>query len=116
MIYADIQNALMTAGIDVRSPAAKQGVCTSPYVVAQDMGTYRYAQSNRLVYTLISVHCYVPLVNYDELSVLVQQVETALEELAPDLRPTGSRGIHTINDKFRAHETYLEYMVQKRAN
>lgn len=114
MTYGDIQKVLLAAGIDVRSPAAKQGVCTSPYVVVQNMGTYRYAQSNRLAYTLISVHCYVPMVNYDGLGKLVRRVGTVLEELEPDLRPTGSKGVHTINDKFKAHETYLEYMVQKR--
>lgn len=114
MNYRDIQAALRAAGIEVRDPAAKQGVCSAPYVVVQEMGTYRYAQSDRLAYTLLSVHCYVPVVRYDALEVLVGKVGAALAALAPDLRPTGSKGVHTINDRFRAHETYLEYMVQKK--
>lgn len=114
MNYREIQRALRTAGIDVRNPAAKQGTCGSPYVVVQDMGTYRYAQSCQLGYGLVSVHCYAPMVNYEALGALVRRVEAALKGLSPDLRPTGNKGVHIINDKFKAHETYVEYMIQKR--
>ncbi len=110
----NIRTALRAAGIAVLAPAAAQGVCLSPYTVVQHMGTYRYAQSNRLTYTLWSVHCYVPLSDYEALGVLVERVRAALAALAPDLRPTGSEGVHIVNDKFRAHETYLEYLVQQK--
>ena len=114
MKYQEIQRALRAVGIDVRNPAAKQGVCDAPYVVVQEMGTYRYAQSHRLGYTLVSVHCYVPMARYDQLEMLTQRVREALAGLAPDLRPTGNAGVHSINDRFRAHETYVEYMIQRK--
>ena len=113
MIYSDIQTALARAGITVFDPAAKQDICRQPYAVVQNMGSYRYAQSHRLGYTLLSVHCYVPLNHYDELDDLMVRVKTALAALAPDLRPVGNEGIHTINDRFKAHESYVQYLVQK---
>lgn len=115
MTYQDIRDALCEAGLEVWNPAARQGVCLKPYVVVQDMGTYRYAQSRQLVYTLIAVHCYVPLHCYDELALLTVRVRNALSGLAPDLRPVGGESVHIINDRFQAHETYLEYVVQKKA-
>ena len=45
MNYFDIVNTLYRSGLDVALPGARQGVCTSPYVVVQDGGTFRYAQS-----------------------------------------------------------------------
>ena len=115
MTYHDVKNALYAAGLDVWYPAAKQGVCLTPYVVVQNMGTFPYAQSSRLMYTLLSIHCYVPLGNYDGLKILVGRVRDALAPLMPDLRPVGNESVHTVNDTFRAHETYLEYIVQKKA-
>ena len=38
----------------------------------------------------------------------------ALTALEPDLRPTGHHGVHLINDRFRAHEGYVQYMIQRR--
>lgn len=114
MMYGDIKSALSGAGIDVRYPGAKQGICTAPYVVVQMSGTYPYAESNRLGYTLITVHCYAPLPDYSALDELVVRVRAALRPLSPDLRPTGYQTMNTINDRFQAHESSVEYMVQRR--
>ena len=114
MTYDDIVTALAGAGITVKYPGAKQGVCTAPYAVVQDFGTYPYAQSAHLGYTLIQIHCYAPVGNYPALPLLISQVKTALAPLAADLRPTGSEGIHDINDVFKAHTGYVEYILQKR--
>lgn len=114
MTYNDIMTALAGAGIAVQYPGAKQGVCTSPYVVVQDFGTYPYAQSTHLGYTLIEVHCFVPVGNYPALPLLISQVKAALAPLAADLRPTGGEGTHDINDTFKAHHGTVQYMLQKR--
>lgn len=114
MTYNDIITALSGAGIAVYHPGMKEGVCTAPYVVVQNTGTYQYAQSQRLGYTLMSVICYAPIGRYGELDALIARVKAALASLAPDLRPTGNEGIHTVNDRFRAYESYVEYMLQKR--
>lgn len=106
--------ALREAGVAVMYPAAKQGICQAPYAVVQDMGTFRYPQSDRLVYTLLAVRCYVPLHDYPALGRLVDTVRAALAPLAPDLRPVGGEGVHTVNEKFHAHETYVEYIIQKK--
>ena len=114
MTYNDILETLSAAGIEVHFPGAKPEICNSPYVVVQDFGTYDYAQSRRLGYTLIEVHCYVPVNQYPQLDSLIGSVKAALAPLAVDLRPTGNEGIHDINDTFRAHTGYVEYMIQKR--
>ena len=114
MTYDDIVTALTGAGITVKYPGAKPGVCSSPYVVVQNFGTYDYAQSRRLGYTLIEVHCYVTVNQYQQLDSFISSVKAALAPLALDLRPTGNEGIHDINDTFRAHTGYVEYMIQKR--
>ena len=114
MTYNDILETLSAAGIEVHFPGAKPEICNSPYVVVQDFGTYDYAQSRRLGYTLIEVHCYVPVGRYPLLDTLVGQVRAALSALSPDLRPTGRESVHIVNDRFRAHECTVEYMVQKK--
>ena len=114
MDYQDIMDGLRRAGIDVRYPGAKQGICNSPYVVVQDYGTYPYAQSAHLGYTLIEVHCYAPVGNYPALPQLIAQVKTALAPFFHDLRPTGDEDIHDINDTFKAHHGTVQYMLQKR--
>ena len=114
MTYDDIVTALTGAGIAAQYPGAKPGVCTSPYVVVQDFGTYPYAQSTHLGYTLIEVHCFVPVGNYPALPALLSHVRAALAPLSADLRPTGNEGIHDINEPFKAHTAYVEYMLQKR--
>lgn len=114
MNYSDITAALTSAGITVYHPGARLGVCTAPYAVVQLSGTYQYAGSHRLGYTLLTVHCYVPLIKYTELERLVSRVKAALSPLFPELRPTGNEGAHTVNDSFKAHECYVEYMVQRR--
>ena len=67
MTYDDIMTALAGAGIAVQYPGAKPGICTSPYAVVQDYGTYPYAQSTHLGYKLIEIHCYTPIGNYPAL-------------------------------------------------
>lgn len=114
MNYFDIINRLSGDGLDVALPGYRNGVCSSPYVVVQKSGTYRYAQSPALGYTLFTVHCYVPLYSYEQLDTLIRRVKSALKALEPDLRPVGNEGIFTINDSFKAHEGYLEFMLQKR--
>lgn len=114
MTYHDVMTALTAAGITVKYPGAKPGVCNSPYVVVQNFGTYPYAQSSHLGYTLIEVHCYVPVNQYPQLDSLISSVKAALAPLVADLRPTGNEGIHDINEPFKAHTGYVEYMLQKR--
>ena len=55
-----------------------------------------------------------PVGNYPALLLLISQVKAALAPLAADLRPTGSEGIHDINDTFKAHHGTVQYMLQKR--
>ena len=114
MNYSDIIHTLSDAGLDVALPGAKQDVCTSPYVVVQDAGTYPFAGAPALGYSLFTVHCYVPLRAYRQLPILIESVKSALAALAPDLRPTGDSGVHLINDKFRAHEGSVQYVILRR--
>lgn len=114
MNYSDIINTLSNADIDVALPAAKQGICTSPYVVVQSSGTYPYAISRSLCYSLVTVRCFVPLNSYQLLDTLVRSVSDALAPLAPDLRATGNQSLHSVNDKFRAHECSVQYLFQHR--
>ncbi len=114
MTCYEVTAALAAAGISVYYPAAKQEICREPYVVVQNGGTYRYASSDRLGYSLVAVHCFVPVGRYPLLDRLVGQVREALAPLSPDLRPTGRESAHIVNDRFRAHECTVEYLVQKK--
>lgn len=114
MTYETIKKVLIAAGVAVYDPGQKIDICTAPYAVVQESGAYPYAESNRLGYALIEVHCYAPLNHYAALDELLGRVRAALAPLAPDLRPTGNEGVHGINEKFRAHEAAVEYMIQKR--
>lgn len=114
MIYSDITDRLCSAGIDVALPGARSGLCSAPYAVVQHSGTFRYAASRRLGYSLITVHCYVPLFRYDQLDILIRKVKSALKSLEPDLRYQGTLSPHIINDNFRAHEASLQYIIQRR--
>ena len=114
MTYDDITAALTEAGISVKYPGAKQDICFSPSAVVQNSGTFPYAGSSLLGYTLITVHCYAPIGAYPLLGRLIESVKSALTALEPDLRPTGHHGVHLINDRFRAHEGYVQYMIQRR--
>ncbi len=114
MNYSDIANTLAHDGIDVALPGARQGVCSAPYVVVQDAGTFRYAASAGLCYTLFAVHCYVPLYAYGQLDPLIARVRASLASLAPDLRSAGSLSPHLINDHFRAHQATVHYLLQRK--
>ena len=113
MNYWDIFETLSDAGIDVALPGIKQDICTFPYAVVQMSGTYPYAVSPGLGYTLITVHCYAPLNGFRQLGMLIERVKNALKGLEPDLRPTGNDGVQLINDKFRAHEGSVQYMIMR---
>lgn len=113
MNYQTIQQTLTAAGVTVYDPGLKTGICTAPYVVVQESGTYPLAQSWRLGYSLIEVHCYVPLNRYAALGELLMAVKAALRPLYPDLRPTGGVAPCGINDKFKAHEAAVEYQILK---
>ena len=45
MNYQTIQQTLTAAGVTVYDPGLKTGICTAPYVVVQESGTYPLAQS-----------------------------------------------------------------------
>ena len=116
MNYSDMITQLSRAGIEVALPGYRTGICTSPYVVVQNNGTYRFAQSPALGYTLFTVHCYVPLYGYEQLERLIERVKSALKPLEPDLRPAGNEGVFQINDSFKAHEGSVQYMIQRRTS
>ena len=80
MTYDDTMTALAGAGIAVKYPGAKPGVCTSPYVVVQGFGTYPYAQSTHLGYTLMEIHCYAPVGNYPALLLLISLTVLLLQK------------------------------------
>jgi hypothetical protein len=111
MDYSDITSALSAAGIDVMLPGAKQDVCLAPYVVVQRLGTFPFAGTRGAGYSLVAVHCFVPLGRYPSLAPLAERVKDALRPLEPDLRPSGGESAHFINDRFRAHAVTLQYVV-----
>ena len=111
MDYSDITSALSAAGIDVKLPGAKRDVCLAPYVVVQRLGTYPFAGSRDVGYSLAAVHCFVPLGSYPSLALLAELVKAALRPLAPDLRQSGEESAHFINDRFRAHAVTLQFVI-----
>jgi len=113
-VYDELKQILRDAGMTVQNPGQHPDKCTSPYIVVQNTGTYPSIASNRTGYTLVTVHCYVPLNSYGKLQPLINSVKQAVWPHRSNYRPTGNEGIHVIDQNFMAHTSYIEYQVLRR--
>lgn len=108
-----IRDTLKAAGLSVYKPGQCPDVCQAKYIVAKPGGTYPFAASNKVGFTLATVFLYVPLDKHEELEPLSAQVQTLLKPLQSQVRPTGNISPDIIEDLYRAHSRSIEYMVLK---
>lgn len=111
--FERIRDTLKTAGLLVYDPGKCPDVCQAQYLVVKPGGTYPFARTNKLGYTLATVFLFVPLAKYEELEPLAVQVQTLLKPLQSQVRPTGNISPDIIEDVYRAHSRTIEYMILK---
>ncbi len=107
--YRTIKKALIGAGIQTYAPGEKNGICTAPYAVIREAGTYPFAV-HKNGYTLWVVHLYVPLSKYRELAPLQERVKTVLKGFS-ELKETGNVSPDIIEEKYQAHTRSMEYQL-----
>lgn len=103
--------ALKSSGIQVYSPAQKQGKCTSPYVVLYDAGQAAgHAKKTAHAYLEAAVH--VPLGRYSLLDTVKKQVAAALR--LENLSRTGQESAVTIDEDTNAVVLRMQFGGIKR--
>lgn len=106
--FMDIYKHLSDNGIDVYSPAQKEGECTSSYVVVKDAGTTKYTNLSS-TQTLYDLMCYVPKQRFTELEQFVAQVKTVMKGLYPMIVPTYFETASFYDDSVKAHMISIQY-------
>lgn len=111
--WQDIYHHLKSKGYDVYSPAQKVGDCTKPYIVVKNDGSYDHVNfsTNRDMY---AIQCYVPLLEYSKLEVIVQSVKKDMKELYPMIQPYGQEMPSFYDDNVKAHYVTIEYENYKK--
>lgn len=89
-------------------PAQKVGECTGPYVVVKDATTSKVAGISSTV-TYYDVLCYVPGSQFSTLEPFVDQVESAMRELSPMIKPTFTRTQSFYDTALNAHMISVQY-------
>ena len=106
---------LQKAGMLVYEPGQQAGICKAPYVVAHCFGNYPTIQSRNLRYTLLKLHCYVPLDGNQTaaLGILADRVKAAMRDMHGQAKPTGQEGVDMVESDFKALSRTIEYQVLK---
>lgn len=111
--FMDIYTHLSRNGIEVYSPAQKQGECVSPYVVIKDAGTTKYTGISS-TQTLYDVMCYVPKQSFTELEQFVGRVRSIMKGLQPMIMPTYFETASFYDDSVKAHMISIQYRNYKK--
>lgn len=111
--WKDIFEKLAEHNINVYSPNRKAGECTFPYVVVKNAGrvSSMSISSSQDLYDLM---CYVPKDNYSDLESFVTEVETAMDELFPMIRPMNFRTASYYDDTVKAHMISTQFLNWKK--
>ncbi len=112
---ARAKQLLKAAGILAYDPGQQIGECKAPYTVVHSYGNYQTIQSARITYTLLLVHCYVPLNGNQTaaLGALVDRVRAAMAGMRGQAKDTGREEPDMVDEQFRALGRALEYQVLK---
>lgn len=106
--FMDIYRHLSENGVEVYSPAQKEGECTSSYVVVKDAGTTKYTNISS-TQTLYDVMCYVPKAHFTELEQFVERVKSIMKGLYPMVVPTYFETASFYDDSVKAHMISIQY-------
>lgn len=108
-MWERVYNALNSKGFDAYPPDAKEGECTSEYVVVKESGRTPIVgvSSQRVVYDIM---LYVPRNHYERLAHFREEVQKAMHEtLYPTLMYVGQQSIDYYDDEYKAHMTSIQY-------
>ena len=112
---AKAKQLLKDAGILVYEPGQAVGECRAPYAVVRCAGNYQTIASRRLTYTLMMIHCYVPLdgTQTSALATLTDAVKAAMRAMAHQAMFTGRVDPDLIASDYKALTRAIEYQVLK---
>lgn len=112
---AKAKQLLKDAGILVYDPGLAVGECKAPYAIVRCAGSYQTIESRRLTYTLMMIHCYVPLDGGQNsaLATLADAVNAAMRGMARQAAPTGREDPDLIASDYKALTRAIEYQVLK---
>ncbi|MEG2622640.1 MAG: hypothetical protein RSC06_07030 [Clostridia bacterium] len=113
---AKAMEMLTSDGLNVYDVGQSIGQCKEPFVVVHCYGNYQSVESTRLGYTLLLVHCYVPLdgTQTASLSILVDRVKRVMRGMIRQAIPTGREEPDMIEQDYRALSRTLEYQILKK--
>lgn len=114
-VWQIIYKKLKEKNIDVYSVGQHQGECKNKYVVVKDDGVNETltVSSNIKTYTIL---IYVPLNNFSELEIFVEEIKGIMKELFPMVRPNGIETPAIIEDSIKAHMVSVQYSNYRKVN
>lgn len=112
--YEDIIAALAARGITAYAPAEKRGICAAPYCVVRQSGANRRAESRRGGYCRYRIYIFVPIDRYSLMDSFAEEAREALRPLEESgaLRLDRPRSETAIDDEFRAHTCFIEFVSE----
>lgn len=99
---------LKNKGFDVYSPGNKEGECTSPYVVVKHAGKSK-SPSVSSSFMLYDILIYLPRNQYSQLETFVAEVEDAMDELFPMIRPAHYQTTPYYDESVKGWMTSVQY-------
>lgn len=107
--WKDIYDLLKSKGFDVYSPAQHEGECISRYIVVK-VGTSQ-AESNGFSTNQkqYDIMMYVPKDEYSTLEGFVEEVEEAMKDLYPMLKPMRYESGSFYDDTVKGHMVSVQY-------
>ncbi len=106
---------LQEYGVTAYDPGQHTGPCKEAYTVVHCYGNYQTVESARLSYTLLLIHCYVPLdgMQTQALSDLTDCVKRVMRGMKRQAKPTGREEPDMVESEFRALSRTIEYQILK---
>lgn len=109
----DIYNVLKEKGYDVYFPEQKKGECTSSYIVIASAGRTDLVDISSSQ-DLYDIMVYVPKDKYSTLDPLVDEVEEALDDLFPMIRPVHFRTSPYFDTDVQGHMISTQFYNYKK--
>lgn len=112
-VWQNIYNHLNNKNWDVYPPATKKGECLDVYIVLRfDGGSQVIGYSSDVQY--YAVLLYVPINRYSETETLMQKLKKDMQEMFPQVKPTGLEQPTFYDQQVNAHMTSVRYQNYKK--
>ncbi len=111
-MWKTVYDKLKEKGLNPYPPGKHAGECNERYCVVKESSQVPFFYSRRVGYRLIDVILFVPLASYVKVEPYMQDVRSAMKELA-NLRKTGNETPVIVDDTKKAYTTSIEYQIIK---